>query len=115
MTGITQTGQTGGNGVAAKNVGGLQLQRPRDEHRPVRQLDDEQRGGLGSYYYDNDSRLTDLSYTTATGSTLAAYHWDYDADSRVSDMYSRNDTTGTPGSSTRVGAKRRIPTILTAS
>ena len=35
--------------------------------------------------------LTDLSYT-AQGSTLASYHWSYDADSQVTDAYSYSDT-----------------------
>ena len=43
--------------------------------------------------------MTDLTYTNSQDSLIAGYHWDYDADSRVSDMYSRNDTTGTPGGS----------------
>src|SRR5208337_2461252 len=51
-----------------------------------------------AYTYDYDSNLTGLSYTSPSGgATLAAYHWDYDNDNRVTDMYSRNDTAGTPG------------------
>jgi hypothetical protein len=42
-----------------------------------------------TYDYDADSRLTDLAYNN--GVTLAAYHWVYDADSRVADVYSLAD------------------------
>ena len=44
-----------------------------------------------SYTYDNDARLTDLSYT-AQSSTLAAYHWSYDNGNEVTDAYSYSDT-----------------------
>ena len=98
MTGITQTGQTGGNGVAPKNVtlaynyNGLVT--GIDAYASTGTADQVY---ASTYSYDDDSRLTDLTYTNAQDSLIAGYHWDYDADSRVSDMYSRNDTTGTPG------------------
>ena len=45
--------------------------------------------------YDGDSRLTDLSYTTAGGSsTLAAYHWNYDSDGEVTEAFSYLDASG---------------------
>ena len=98
MTGITQTGQAGGNGVAPKNVtlaynyNGLVT--GIDAYASTGTADQVY---ASTYSYDDDSRLTDLTYTNAQDSLIAGYHWDYDADSRVSDVYSRNDTTGTPG------------------
>ena len=55
-------------------------------------------------YTDNDdSQLTDLTYTTGaggTGTVLAGYHWDYNASGVVTDMYSHNDSSaGTPNTS----------------
>jgi len=67
--------------------------------------------GAGASYtaafaYDHDSNLTDLTYsTTVDASTvpLAGYHWDYDADGRVTDEYSRNDTSGGAGTNSLYG------------
>jgi hypothetical protein len=42
--------------------------------------------------YDADSDLIDLKYMDASSNTLAAYHWVYDTDSRVSDEYSLKDS-----------------------
>ena len=88
----------GGNGVAPKNV-----TLGYNYNGRVTGIDAYASTGTAdqvyasTYSYDDDSRLTDLTYTNAQDSLIAGYHWDYDADSRVSDMYSRNDTTGTPG------------------
>ena len=107
MTGIAQTGQSGGslNGVAAKNaalsynfdgqVTGVTLYASSGTSNTV---------VTSSYTRDDDSRLTDLVYT-AGGSTIAGYHLDYNGNSTVADEYSRNNTSGTPGASYTSWAK----------
>ena len=48
--------------------------------------------------YDDASDLTGLKYVDGASNTVAAYRWDYNTPGIVADFYSRNDTTGTPGS-----------------
>ena len=107
MTGITQTAQTGGsyNGVAPKNVvigytnngqiSSVALYASTGTSNQVYSAADT---------YNADLDLTDLVYA-AGGSTIAGYHLDYNNNGTVADEYSRNDTTGTPGSSYTSWAK----------
>ncbi len=68
-------------------------------------------GSLGSstlvagatYSYNRASELTGLTYVNGATSTLAAYHWDYNAASVVTDFYSRNDASSSPDSSYEPG------------
>ena len=101
MTGVTQQTAPGsyGNVVAPKNVvlgydadsrvTSVNLFASNDAADPV---------AAASYGYNADSELTELTYSDALSNPLAGYHWDYNAAGLVSDMYSRNDTSGTPGS-----------------
>ena len=94
-----QPGQTAVNTVAAKNavlsydgesrLAGVSLYASVDTSVPV---------ASSACTYNDDSRLTDLSYT-AQSSTLAAYHWSYDSDSEVTNAYSFKDTSGSPSPS----------------
>ena len=46
--------------------------------------------------YDHDARPTDLLYTSgSTTSIVAGYHYPYDFDSDVTDLYSYTDTSDT--------------------
>ena len=93
MTDVTQSGRSGGNGVAAKNVvlgydgdsrlASVNLYASTGTSNAV---------AAAGYTYDDASRLTALSYT-AQGSTLASYQWSYDTDSRVTQEKSSADAT----------------------
>ena len=52
-----------------------------------------------TYGYDHDSDLTSLAYADGAGNTVAAYQWTYNTAGLVTHEYSRNDTSGTIGSS----------------
>jgi RHS repeat-associated protein len=93
MNGVTQTGQTGGNGVTAKSVSLFY-----NLDQQVSTIDAyEGDGGTQVYHaaygYDNASELKDLVYTPSSSSTtpLAAYHWDYTGNGLVQDEYSYKD------------------------
>ncbi len=96
MTGITQTGQTDGNGVTAKN-----FVLSYDSDRRLTGVNAYQSDSTSdqvysaAYSYDADSDLTDLTYTTGPdeeGTVLAAYHRDYGNSGLVNDEYSYRDT-----------------------
>jgi hypothetical protein len=95
MTGILQTGD-GGHSVTDKNV---TLSYDYDQRMVgMNMYQSDSTSDLvasAGYTYDDDSNVTDLTYTTGTddsGTTLAAYHWDYTANGLASDEYSYADS-----------------------
>ena len=95
MTSVSQTSQSSGNGVTSKTAtfaydGDSRL--ASDDSYLAPNSTSGNQVACGTYTYDADSELTDLTYVDGSGSPLAGYHWDYDADSRVSDSYSRNNS-----------------------
>ena len=100
MTQVTQSGVSGGNGVAEKRVdlaydvsGELSgLTRYADLTDPTRLV------ATSTYGYDASGRLTGLTHQAGDGTTLAAYHLAYDQAGQVTDSYSYADAQATPTS-----------------
>jgi len=100
MTSVSQTSQTTGNGVTSKTV---TFGYDADNRLTGTAAYAAAFGSIGSgnevyssaWAFDHDSNLTALTYSpqgNTSATPLAAYHWDYDNDNRVVDMYSRNDS-----------------------
>ena len=100
MTQVTQSGVSGGNGVAEKRVdlaydvsGELSgLTRYADLTDPTRLV------ATSTYGYDASGRLTGLTHQAGDGTMLAAYHLAYDQAGQVTDPYSYADAQATPTS-----------------
>ena len=95
MTQVTQTGVTGGDAVAPKQVDfsydvageTTGVQRYAAVGTTVADL-----VAAGVYGYDSAGRLTDLAYTDGAENALAGYHWTYDNAGRITEQYSLADT-----------------------
>ena len=86
MTSVSQTSQSSGNGVTAKTA---TFAYDGDSRLTGVNLAQGNQVASAAYTYDADSELTGLTYSYGTNNPyLAAYHWDYDGDGRVNDMYS---------------------------
>ena len=101
MTSVSQT-SNGGNGVADKTVvfdyDADQRVTSVDSYAADSVVDSDSGNEVvsGAYTFDNDSRLTDLTYSDASSTLLAGYHWDYSDNSLVNDEYSYADSSGSP-------------------
>jgi RHS repeat-associated protein len=101
MTRVTQEGQSGGNTVAEKRVDFAY--NAAGQFTAIDRYKDTS-GGSGNlvvetaFAYDLIGRLTDLTHTADT-TTIADYHWDYDAFGRIT-FTSYDFSDGDDGSST---------------